>query len=308
MKKRILLLGFIPVVFTILILGLSFLLAFKNLSGVSVHVDKAAPYANPYSDIYPFMQGIYAANQDHTVVPASNTRMIVVPHHLVASKNIALGVSALASTEFKRIILLSPDHFGVCPTLFCTTPNSFETFFGNIQSSPDVLRLFASSTEMTMNVELFGREHGINAVLPFIAHDYPNVEVVPIVLSQRLPWKGQRDRLLKILQQVVDDQTILVISSDFSHYLPLDESNQKDELTQRSLETQDLDEIMSLENPQQSDCPGCLWLASSIALNMKCYKPDILLHTNSATILGEVSAAQTTSHYALRWICPLSLE
>lgn len=305
MKKQIFLLGLVPVVFTALILILSCWFIFGKLSGTSFDVDFGTSefYSNPYSDMQPFMEGIYAADQDVSIQPVSNTRIIVVPHHLVASKSIAAGIASLKATLFKRIILLSPDHFNACQTRFCITSNQFKTFFGTVSSSSDIVNVLASSTDVSVNIALFNREHGIYGVLPFIAYYFPDVEVTPIVLSQKLPWKDQRDQLLEILNRVVDDQTILIISSDFSHYLSLDQANIKDEQTQKVLERQDLEGVMSLENPQQSDCPGCLWLASSIAKQLTCSTPSILFHTNSATILGDESVSQTTSHYAMRWVC-----
>jgi len=258
-------------------------------------------YPNPYSDIQPFMEGFYAASHDASISVASNTRVLIVPHHLVASKTIAIGISSLAKTSFKRIVLLSPDHFDQCPTVLCTTNGIFDTYFGSVSSSPQSIKTLIASPLVTVEPNLFKQEHGIYAVLPFIEHNAPGVDVTPIVLSQKIPWKGQKDSLLQLLNSIVDDQTMLIVSSDFSHYLSLSESNQKDALTEQAIRDQNLDAIASLENPQQSDCPGCLWLAASIAKGQNCKEPNFLLHTNSATILKDESALQTTSHYAIQW-------
>lgn len=302
MKIQIILIGLAAIVTAIAVLLIGSVVRERD-AGSPDHRNEIvnAHYSNPYSDIQPFMEGFYAASHDATISVASNTRVLIVPHHLVASKTITIGISSLAKTSFKHIILLSPDHFGQCPTLLCTTNGIFETFFGSVSSSPQIIKALITSPLVTIEPELFIREHGIYAVLPFIAHDAPGVEVTPLVLSQKIPWKGQKDELLKMLNSVIDDQTILIISSDFSHYLSLDDANQKDTLTEKAIQDQDLDFIASLENPQQSDCPGCVWLAASVAKGQNCKQPNILLHTNSAEILKDKSATRTTSHYAIQW-------
>ncbi|MDP7454913.1 MAG: hypothetical protein QF809_05240, partial [Candidatus Peribacteraceae bacterium] len=68
------------------------------------------------------LDGIVGADKNFQQVTA--TKAVVVPHHLVASKSIALGVKALTSSTSKIVIVISPDHYARCPTLLCTTKGS----------------------------------------------------------------------------------------------------------------------------------------------------------------------------------------
>jgi poly-gamma-glutamate synthesis protein (capsule biosynthesis protein) len=150
-----------------------------------------------------------------------------------------------------------------------------------------------------MNPELFEQEHGITAVLPFIAHFLPNTPVIPLVITQKLPWHDHAQELRQLIRSLMDEDTVLVISSDFSHYLPLDEADAQDELTAQALFSNDLDTIAALKNPSQSDCPGCLWLAVAIANDLHAFTPSTLLHTNSARLLNDPTVRETTSHFAI---------
>ncbi|HTK04883.1 MAG TPA: AmmeMemoRadiSam system protein B [Candidatus Eisenbacteria bacterium] len=260
-----------------------------------------AEYPNPYDDIGPFMAGIYGADHGVETTPQYRVRAAVVPHHLAASVSIASGVKMLSGQPFKRILLLSPDHFHRCPTLLCTADSSFSTFFGEVDAAGETLSALLPSPYVTKDPDLFRSEHGIHAVLPFIAHYFPGVQVTPLVLSQRVPWKAARTELLAVLERAVDDDTMLVVSSDFSHYLPLAAAEEKDELTAKALFAADLDGLAALENPSQSDCPGCLWLLAALAGGRGFYNPSVILHTNAAKILHDESVKETTSHFSMVW-------
>lgn len=225
----------------------------------------------------------------------------IVPHHLTAGETIATGIKALTGQSFKKILLLSPDHFFQCPTIACTTNGAYQTLFGEVDADPATLSTLLASPLVTNQPEMFKNEHGIFAVLPFIAHYFPGVPVTPLALSQVHPWKTSEEVWLDLIGKAVDDQTLLVVSSDFSHYLPLTVAEQKDAATQRTLLAGDLDAILSLENPSQSDCPNCLWTLGSLAKARSFYQPKILLHTNSALILNDPTLTSTTSHFAIIW-------
>lgn len=268
----------------------------------------SATYPNPYLSPQPFMEGIYAAERDVDPPATPRIRAVIVPHHLTATVSIASGIRMLARQNVKHIILLSPDHFHQCPTLACTVDGTFDTFFGTVRASTKTVTALLRSPLFRDDPSLFKTEHGIYAVLPYIAHEKPGVDVTPIALSQRLPWRDHASELLKTLAAVTDDDTVIVVSSDFSHYLTLPEAGREDEKTAEALFAGDLAGIAQLQNPQQSDCPNCVWLLASLARERGFDNPSTVLHTNSATILHLPSLRETTSHFSMVWYenAPLS--
>lgn len=272
------------------------------VSGCTSPLHAPVSFSTPYDSVQQFMEGIYAADQEvDPPAPIYRIRATVVPHHLTSSRSMAAGIKVLANQTFKRIILLAPDHFGKCPTQLCTVNGIFETAFGKVRANSDVVDRLAASPHVTVTSDLFQNEHGIHAVLPFIAHYEPAVEVTPIVLSQIHNWKQSKDDLKNILSSVLDDDTILIVSSDFSHYLGLFQADQMDEATMKAISGKNLNGIAALKNPAQSDCPGCLWLLGSIADDQGFYNPSVLFHTNSARILSDPTVRETTSHFAMAW-------
>lgn len=260
-----------------------------------------AAFSNPYDDVQPFMEGLYAADRAIVPAPEYRIRAVIVPHHLVSSAAIAAGFRILEGQAISRIVVLSPDHFHRCPTALCTVDGTFATAFGDVGVDGDVVASLRESPHVTEDAEIFRGEHGIQAVLPFIAKKFPHVPIVPLALSQRIPWKSDREALRAAVEEAVGDDGVLAVSSDFSHYLPLAAAEEADERTASALFAKDLDAVAALDNPAQSDCPGCLWLLASLADRKGFYNPSVLMHTNSATIVRDERVPETTSHFAIAW-------
>ena len=262
-------------------------------------IDSSVTYRNSYDSVQPFMEGLYAATKNIEVSAQHPARAAIIPHHLVSPEAMAAGIRSLIPGNYKRIVLLSPDHFAQCSTLLCTTNGIFKTAFGDVKTSEFGVRQLAESPLVTVEPRLFHREHGIFSVVPFIAHELPDVQVIPIVISQTLLWSKDKDELMRVLSSLLDEETALVVSSDFSHYLPLSLAEQKDKETILAFISGDLDGIARLNNPQQSDCPNCLWIIASLAQEKGFFNPSVLLHTNSAVLLNDTSVKETTSHFAI---------
>ncbi|MEN9614121.1 MAG: AmmeMemoRadiSam system protein [Candidatus Parcubacteria bacterium] len=239
-----------------------------------------------------------ANNQSGSI---KRNRAVIVPHHLVASEAIAIGIKALVVSHPKTIILISPDHFGKCPKMLCTTDGQFKTFFGAVSVAQDKVSQLVRHTAVVAESNLFVGEHGIYSIVPFIKHYLPDATIVPIAVSQRgIGDSATRAEMLTILDELmIQPDTVIVVSSDFSHYLPLAEAIEYDRSTQDALCSGADKEILALNNPRQSDCPLCLWLLEQKAKRAGFWNPSLLWHSNSANLMHDTSAQSTTSHFTL---------
>lgn len=249
----------------------------------------------PSGSLQQIMQGVYDA--EFVALPDRDVPAAIVPHHLTASRSIALGIRAIAGSKPRTILLVSPDHFRGCPTPLCTARGAFDTTLGPVRTRNDVVDFLARSELVTVDPALFGSEHGIGAVTPFIVHALPDATIVPVVLSSG--WFERKDDIRALLAQAFAKTDALVVSSDFSHYLNLAKSDAMDEATMETFFAADLDGIAKLHNADQSDCPACLWSLASIALDEGFFNPSVLAHTNSARILNDLRNTNTTSHFAM---------
>ncbi len=252
-------------------------------------------------------RGLYEASALPERGPTPAIPVLIVPHHLTASVTIAAGISALVPQKPDSVILLSPDHFDDCPNLLCTGDTRFDTPLGTADPDDAILRILHESPLVTERTTLFPREHGITALVPFFAELLPGTRVTPLVISVGPQWKGHREELFSFVQSI-SKNSVLVISSDFSHYLGLLEADKADEETAKILFSKNIAGLTSLENPAQSDCPPCIWLAARVAEERDAYNPSVLLRTNSARLLGDLRAPSTTSHFAIAFYNSAELD
>ncbi|MFA6521814.1 MAG: AmmeMemoRadiSam system protein B [Candidatus Gracilibacteria bacterium] len=246
------------------------------------------------------LDGIVLAGKNISNEGGGITKAVVVPHHLVASKSIALGIKALTASSPRLVIVISPDHFSRCPKLICATKGSYKTYFGDVFTSKEEV-IGLEKSDLVADSNLFGDEHGIFNIMPFIKYYLPEAQVVSMVISQNgRGTEQERSEILELLKPLLTKKdTALVISSDFSHYLALTESNEMDKKTQNSFCSGNSQEILALQNPSQNDCPLCLWILEQEAKKLGFWNPRIVAHTNSADLLRDTSVKETTSHFTI---------
>src|SRR5690606_4733821 len=97
---------------------------------------------------------------------------------------------------------------------FATTTRGFDTVFGPVDADPEAGALLARHADMMEDSCLFSEEHGVVALLPFLRHYFPQAKIVPVSMSakaKRADW----DRLAEALKPIIDNDTLVVESTDF---------------------------------------------------------------------------------------------
>ena len=234
------------------------------------------PYRSLYVDAAAFTAAIDKA---HVVSsPFSAISGIVVPHDLTAADLMATAFKLVKNQPIEKIVLLFPDHFRKSTLPFATTKRDFSTVFGQVDvSQDDVSRLLAVS-DLFEASDLFEDDHGIGAVLPFLKHALPRAKLVPVAIelsSQKSDW----DRLLPILHALIDAQTLVVQSTDFSHYLDLGTAAQRDQQTLNLFATGDWDAAARLAQPQNVDSRGANYI--QLRLQKEYLKAELAILFNS---------------------------
>ena len=87
------------------------------------------PFPPLFAESLPFL----AAIQKTRASPLSpKITGITVPHHLLAIDLVAEAFARISTQRYRRVIILSPDHFSWSPTPFAVARKNFQTALGTL--------------------------------------------------------------------------------------------------------------------------------------------------------------------------------
>jgi len=180
----------------------------------------------------------------------------VVSHHLLAKEKIAQFYSKISSDKIETIFLLSPDHYNHFfePGILAYTSKApWNTPYGELQADKDTIDGLLDSEIVNSKSSAMGLEHGIYTQIPFIKKFFPNAKIVPLVLNSSLQY-GDFSQLGSELKNLGQENTLLIVSSDFSHDATPDQAAQND--------AKSIDELKNISPADikniTSDCKQCV--------------------------------------------------
>lgn len=219
------------------------------------------------------------AIQTERMVPLRDRHVtgITVPHHLMVPDLMARGFWSAAAGKYDRLLILSPDHFSKSRSPFATTRRGFETSLGPVEIDREAVDQLLKRNSDVKESELFAGEHGIQSLLPFAAHFFPGIKVLPLALridSRESQWR----ELAEALKPLVTDRTLIIQSTDFSHYLPRVTACRRDQETMNVISAGDPAAITRLIQPDHVDSRAALWL--QMVLQRECFGAEAAIVAN----------------------------
>jgi hypothetical protein len=173
----------------------------------------------------------------------SNPKAIIVPHAgYVYSGPIAANVYAQLISihdRIRRVILLGPCHRVALTGLATTSADFFETPLGSIQIDRDSIDHIQSLPQVQEFDLTHQQEHSLEVQLPFLQEVLDEFTLVPLVVGNASA--GDVSSVLELLWG--GDETLIVISSDLSHYQDYATAKSMDALTSQAIESLDGDAI-----------------------------------------------------------------
>jgi poly-gamma-glutamate synthesis protein (capsule biosynthesis protein) len=220
---------------------------------------------------------------------------ITVPHHIPALDLIARGFMTASSGEYERIIVLTPDHFRRSTTPFATTDEGFSTDLGPVNVDKRAVQSLVQGCPLVELSRLFDQEHGLQILLPFLAAVFPGVEILPVALRLESTEK-QWICLADALDPLFTENTLIVQSTDFSHYLMHREARRHDQQTLNALALSDPKAILTLRQPQHIDSKAAQYVHMELQKRRGNKGPIVIGNRNSQQYSPVVTSAGTTSY------------
>ena len=102
--------------------------AFLSCTGTS------APTGEPFPPLFEEAGPFLAAIQQTRASPlAEKITGLTVPHHLLAADLMAEALARVSTQDYRRIIILSPDHYSRSRTPFAVSRRNFQTALGTAE-------------------------------------------------------------------------------------------------------------------------------------------------------------------------------
>ncbi|MBS1988550.1 AmmeMemoRadiSam system protein B [Candidatus Dependentiae bacterium] len=164
-----------------------------------------------------------AAQEFAVPVAARNVRALIVPHagHYYSGLCAASAYQTLVENGQKnnlieRVIILAPSHFALLHGIALPDYTVYKTPLGEIPVDHNALNTLAHCKQFRVVPEAHKPEHSLEIQLPFLQKTIESFQLVPLIVGRIL---GENYlEILKHLGQIIDDTTLIVVSSDFTHH------------------------------------------------------------------------------------------
>jgi AmmeMemoRadiSam system protein B len=163
------------------------------------------------------------------------TKALIVPHagYIYSGAIAASGYAALANiaSRIRRVVLLGPTHRVAVRGLALPGVDAFSTPLGSIPLDTEAMQCIAHLPQVTVSARAHAQEHSLEVQLPFLQAVLHDFKLLPLAVGT-----ASADEVDEVLELVWGgDETLIVVSSDLSHYLPYDLARRMDSSTAQSI-------------------------------------------------------------------------
>lgn len=160
-------------------------------------------------------------------------KALVAPHAgYVYSGPIAANAYALLAAfrnDYSRVVLLGPAHRAYVRGLALPAAEAFATPLGEIPLDREAIAAIRHLPQVCISDDAHALEHSLEVHLPFLQQVLGEFTLVPLAVGE-----ATAEHVAEVLGLLWgDDRTLIVISSDLSHYLPYAQARTTDEHTAR---------------------------------------------------------------------------
>ncbi|RMG43606.1 MAG: AmmeMemoRadiSam system protein B [Candidatus Dadabacteria bacterium] len=173
---------------------------------------------------------------------------VIAPHAGYIYSGPIAGVAYAAASKradsVKRVVLLGPSHHVALRGLAFPTADYFETPLGRVPVDLTELRPLLEWDFVEMRDDAHLREHSLEVQLPFMQKIFSEFTLYPFAVGQ-----PDAEEVRLVLEKLcinagrLRDDTIIVVSSDLSHYHPYGEACEIDRITSTFIERLELSEL-----------------------------------------------------------------
>jgi AmmeMemoRadiSam system protein B len=182
---------------------------------------------------------------DAPVSGAHRRKAVIAPHagYVYSGKVAAAAFAALRerATDIARVVVIGPAHYLALRGIAVPTVEVFETPLGPVPVDKSALATIADLPFVLANDAAHAPEHALEVELPFLQMMLGRFQVVPLLVGDAGPQE-----VAQALGRIWGGaETLIVISSDLSHYHDYETAQRLDAATARMIERGDWTQLGS---------------------------------------------------------------
>jgi MEMO1 family protein len=213
----------------------------------------------------------------HVAVP----KAIIVPHagYIYSGSTAAVAYTSLfaARSLIRRVVLLGPVHRVPVRGLALPGVDAFETPLGRIELDQTAIASIANLPQIVVSAAAHAKEHSLEVQLPFLQTVLDNFKLVPLAVGD-----ASAAEVAAVLEKLWGkEETLIVISSDLSHFLPY--------YVAQSVDRETIQNILDLQGPISHDqaCGGTPINGLLLAAQRHHLRTQLLDYRNSGDTAGD---------------------
>ena len=140
--------------------------------------------------------------------------------------------------EIRRVVVLAPSHRVGFRGIATSSADVFQTPLGDIPVDRAAVRQLRSMSGVLVLDEAFAQEHALEVQLPFLQTVLGGFELIPLVVGE-----ADSDDVSQVIDSLLSPETLIVVSSDLSHFLDYESCRRRDRSTSALIENMQADDI-----------------------------------------------------------------
>lgn len=177
------------------------------------------------------MRALLAAARPAEFAP----KALIAPHAgYVYSGGVAASAYAALhniAPRIRRVVLLGPTHRVAVRGLALPGVEAFATPLGNVPLDMAAAQSIAHLPQVTVSPQAHAQEHSLEVQLPFLQSVLHDFKLLPLAVGMATP-----EEVAEVLELLWGgDETLIVVSSDLSHYLPYAQAQATDRATAQAV-------------------------------------------------------------------------
>ena len=279
-------------------------LAIPPLQHVRAAGEQKVRQAGVAGGFYPADPKALTAMMDDMLAKASTAPVtepilaVVAPHagYQYSGPVAAYTYAALKGHKYSRVVVIAPSHYESFDFTSIYEGDGYATPLGTVTVDKDFARQLA---KMSSTFKLStrghdptpaGAEHALEVQLPWLQRVLGDFQLVPIVMGDQ-SYENSRALGVALAKLIHGGDTLIVASSDLSHYHPYDDAEKIDHKTLKALESWDYFSMSrNFQTRVWEACGGAPIVAAMIAAErMGANQARVLKYLNSGDTAGDHS-------------------